>query len=279
MLIDFHTHSSASDGALSPQQLVERAQAAGIALLAITDHDVLRGYEQARCHLEDISAELRLVPGVELSCRWGGATIHVLGLGFDPDHTSMSRASSVLGRARQDRAREIDARLTKRGFDGGLAGALRVAGESQLGRPHFAQWMVEAGHVADANEAFDRYLGRGKMGDVKAFWPALADVVTWIVDAGGVAVLAHPLKYRFTGMKLRRLIADFMAAGGTGIETHSGRQSADQVRHLQRLAREFDLEVSVGSDFHRDAPHGPTLGVEFSASDELRGVWERWLPA
>ena len=104
----------------------------------------------------------------------------------------------------------------------------RQAGDSQLGRPHFAAWMVEQGHVADLNQAFDRYLGQGKTGDVKAFWPELAEVTGWIVAAGGVAVIAHPLKYRFTRMKLRRLVMDFMAAGGAAIEIISGRQTADQ---------------------------------------------------
>jgi predicted metal-dependent phosphoesterase TrpH len=137
--------------------------------------------------------------------------------------------------------------------------------------------MVARGHVADHNQAFDRYLGQGKIGDVKAFWPELAPTVAWIVAAGGVAVIAHPLKYKFTRMKLRRLVADFIAAGGQGIEVASGYQSADQTAQLWRLAAEFALEVSVGSDFHRDGPYSPQPGVEVPALDGLRGVWERWL--
>ena len=139
--------------------------------------------------------------------------------------------------------------------------------------------MVANGHVSDHNQAFDRYLGQGKTGDVKAFWPELAQVVEWIVAAGGVAVIAHPLKYKFTRMKLRRLVLDFMAAGGQAIEIMSGYQSADQTGQLRRLASEFALEVSVGSDFHREGPYNPLPGVEIPALDGLRGVWERWLPS
>jgi predicted metal-dependent phosphoesterase TrpH len=130
--------------------------------------------------------------------------------------------------------------------------------------------------VADAGEAFDRYLGQGRRGDVKAFWPDLAEVTGWIAAAGGVAVLAHPLKYRFTRMKLRRLALDFRSAGGRAIEIVSGRQTPDQVAQLSRLAAELDLEVSVGSDFHRDSPYGPRLGVELPPLRGVRGVWERW---
>jgi hypothetical protein len=136
--------------------------------------------------------------------------------------------------------------------------------------------MVEQGHVQDFNEAFDRYLGQGKTGDVKAFWPPLAEVTGWITQAGGVAVLAHPLKYRFTGMKLRRLLTAFVAAGGAGLELLSGQQTREQTAHLQRLAQDFELEVSLGSDFHRDAAYGAPLGVELGPFAGLRGVWERW---
>jgi hypothetical protein len=136
--------------------------------------------------------------------------------------------------------------------------------------------MVAQGHVRDHSEAFDKYLGQGKTGDVKAFWPELATVTQWIAAAGGVAVIAHPLKYKFTRMKLRRMVIDFIAANGAGIEIASGHQSADQTARLRRLATEFGLEVSVGSDFHRDGAYSPQPGVELPALEGLRGVWERW---
>ena len=280
MLIDFHTHTAASDGALSPRDLVALARERKLAMLAITDHDTVAGYlavaEQGPEYTQD-PAGLRLVPGVELSCRWSATTIHILGLGMDCRHPAMGEALAWLDTARIERGKKIAQRLEALGFAGALDGALAEAGDSQLGRPHFSAWMVGQGHVTDHNQAFDKYLGQGKTGDVKAFWPELAQVVEWIVAAGGVAVIAHPLKYNFTRMKLRRLVIDFMAAGGTGIEIASGYQTPDQSAQLRRLASEFALEVSVGSDYHRDAPYSPRPGVEIPALDGLRGVWERWL--
>jgi predicted metal-dependent phosphoesterase TrpH len=276
VLIDFHTHTTASDGALAPGELVERALAAGIARLAITDHDTVAGYRAAAACCARQPVPLQLVSGVEFSCCWSGTTVHIVGLGMDCDHPAMLRGLRAQEQARGERAVIIARRLGALGFSGALAGAEAHAGESQLGRPHFAAWLVASGHVADHNEAFDRYLGQGRTGDVKTFWPTLGEVIGWIADAGGQAVVAHPLKYRFTRMKLRRLVADFIAAGGAAIEILSGRQTAEQSLQLQRLAREFDLEVSVGSDFHRDTPYGPQLGVESPQLRGLRGVWERW---
>jgi len=276
VLIDFHTHTSASDGALTPAELVARAVARNIDLLAITDHDTVAGYEAAAAYHRQQPGGMRLIAGIELSCQWSGTTIHILGLGIDCSHPAMCHALADMAAVRQERGVIIAIRLAARGFNGALQGALKQAGDSQLGRPHFAAWMVQQGHVKDHNQAFDQYLGQGKIGDVKACWPTLAGVTHWITASGGVAVVAHPLKYRFSGMKLRRLMVDFVAAGGCGIEVLSGSQSADQIAQLQRLAREFDLEVSIGSDFHRDAPYSPPPGVESASFEGLRGVWERW---
>lgn len=278
MLIDFHTHTTASDGALSPEQLVDRARSKGIRLFAITDHDTVSGYQAAVEHYSPSGGEMSLVAGLEFSCVWSGATIHVVGLGVDCAHPVLQQGLAQLAAARCDRGQVIAERLAKLGFPGALEGALLVAGDSQLGRPHFAAWMVAQGHAKDTAAAFDRYLGRGKPGDVKAFWPTLAEVTEWIVAAGGVAVLAHPLKYKLTRSKLYRLVADFKSAGGEAVEVINGRQTIDQTRQLCRLALECSLEVSIGSDFHRDSPWGPELGVELRHLGSLRGVWERWLP-
>ncbi len=272
--IDFHTHTTASDGALTPRELLARAAEAGVTQLAITDHDTVAGYREAAA-IADFPS-LALVPGVELSCRWSGANIHVVGLGMDCDHPRMAAGLAQLDEARMQRAGRIAELLEKRGFHGALAGALAEAGDSQLGRPHFARWLVARGHVADFAAAFDKHLGRGKPGDVKAFWPELAEVVGWITAAGGVAVLAHPLQYDFTRMKLNRLVADFREAGGAVIEVLNGRQGSDEVNRLCRLAREYGLEVSAGSDFHRDGPYTAPVGVELRDFAGLAGVWRRW---
>ncbi|MFN2328131.1 MAG: PHP domain-containing protein [Chromatocurvus sp.] len=269
-VVDFHTHTLASDGALTPAALLARASAAGVAMLAVTDHDTVDGYRQI-CDSASASG-VALVSGVELSSQWSGVGVHVVGLGFDANAPSLVDGIAFLQAARAGRAEEIASRLEKRGFTGALAGAIACAGTSQIGRPHFARWMVDAGHVPDLGAAFDRYLGRGKIGDVKACWPTLASVTGWLAEAGGIAVLAHPLQYRLTRMKLRRLLTDFRAAGGRGLEILSGRQEAAQTGAMARLAADFNLYASVGSDFHRDSPYGPSLGVESRVMADVPNV-------
>ena len=269
MLVDFHTHTSASDGALAPAELLARAREAGIAELAITDHDTLAGYRAAA----PLARDLVLHAGVELSCQWSGATVHVVGLGMRVDDPTLTAGLEILQSARRQRAETIADRLASRGFPGALEGARAIAGQSQLGRPHFARWLVAAGHLPDEATAFKRYLGRGKAGDVKVFWPTLAEVTGWLVAAGGIAVLAHPLHYKLTRMKLRRLVTAFADAGGGALEVVSGRQAAGQATGLARLAADFGLAVSVGSDFHADSRYGARPGVATAPFAHQRNVW------
>ncbi|MCX2981157.1 PHP domain-containing protein [Halieaceae bacterium IMCC14734] len=273
MIIDFHCHSNASDGALSPLELWEAAADAGVEQFAVTDHDTLAGYLQLREQAPASSMQLR--SGAELSCVWSKTTVHIVGLDFDAEHAAMQEAMQLLQQARVSRAEAIAERLQKCGFSGALEGAQRHAGSSQLGRPHFAAWMVEQGHSKDMGSAFDKYLGAGKVGDVKAFWPNLEQAVQWIVAAGGVAILAHPLKYRFTNMKLRRLLEAFCASGGSAIEVYSGRQSEDRTRYLGKLATDFELLMSAGSDFHRTFEYGPRLGVDVERLPPGIGLWSQ----
>ena len=273
VIVDFHTHSLASDGALQPSDLLLQAKEAGVSRFAITDHDTLAGY----LSVKDTQAarDVGLVSGVELSCRWAKTTIHVVGLGFDDSAAEIIDMVTSLSAARIERAETIAQRLENAGFSGALDGALKVANGSQIGRPHFAQWMLDAGHVASLTEAFDKYLGAGKVGDVKAFWPAMADVVLAITASGGVAVLAHPLKYRLTGMKLRALINDFKAAGGTCLEILNGRQPEVDMKRLSQMAQSSDLLVSAGSDFHRSFEYGPTLGVDVDRLAAGHYIWNQ----
>lgn len=274
--MDFHTHTTASDGVLPPEALLHRAHARGVQQLAITDHDTLAGYREAAALVACRVPGLRLVPGVELSCCWSGVNVHVVGLDVDVDHPVLLAGLERLDGARRERAQVIGQRLEKLGILRALEGAIGEAGESQIGRPHFAAWMVREGHVKDASAAFQRYLGRGKPGDVKALWPGLEEVTGWIVAAGGIAVLAHPLKYRLTRSRLQRLTGDFRAAGGRAVEVLTGRQLPDEGRQLRELARQHQLLVSVGSDFHQEQPWGADLGVEARHLEGLQGVWECW---
>ena len=272
MIVDFHTHSLASDGALTPMELLRRAKAAGVSQFALTDHDTTAGYLSVRHTIE--ADEVGLISGVELSCRWATTTVHVVGLNFDADAPEMVAMVEQLTQAREERAEKIAKRLAGVGIDGALEGAKAIAKESQIGRPHFATWMAEAGAVDSVTEAFDKYLGAGKIGDVKMFWPPLSDVVQAITRAGGVAILAHPLKYRLTGMKLRALINDFKAAGGGAIEVLNGRQPETDLKRLSLLAEGNGLMCSVGSDFHRDFEYGPKLGVDVGRLPSGGYVWE-----
>ena len=272
MIVDFHTHSLASDGALPHAELLQQAKSAGVTRFAITDHDTLSGYPSVKD--TDIAQEVGLISGVELSCRWASTTIHVVGLAFDDSSLAITSMVKSLPEARVERAKTIAHRLEKAGFAGALKGAQETADESQIGRPHFAQWMVEMGHVNSLTAAFDKYLGAGKIGDVKTFWPSMTDVVGEITKAGGVAVLAHPLKYKLTGMKLRALLTDFKEAGGESLEILNGRQPEADMKRLSQMADSLGFLVSAGSDFHRSFEYGPTLGVDTDRLAAGHYVWD-----
>lgn len=253
MIIDLHCHSTASDGALSPTALVERAFDKGVETLALTDHDTLEGLVEARDAAH--ARRMQWISGIEMSCTWGGATIHVLGYGFDLQAPPLLAAVSALHSGRWLRAEEIDRKLALKGMPGALDGARAI--QQSLGdsanapaRPHFADFLVREGYVKDRQEAFRKWLGAGKLGDVKQHWPTLEDTVGTLREAGAWVSLAHPLHYDFTRGKRRRLIADYIQAGGHAIEVVNGLAPAEQVGTLSILAREFGLLASAGSDFH-----------------------------
>ena len=271
MLIDFHTHTTAYDGALSPSELFSRAVDRGLTALAVTDHDTLAGWQTAQALQNQGVA---LVCGVELSCQWGGATIHVVGLNVDADSGELLEALDQLQQLRRDRAEKIAAKLERLGAVGALAGAQALAGEAAICRPHFAHWLVSEGYMPSVSRAFDKWLGNGKPGDIKTPWPALTDTVAVIVAAGGIPILAHPLKYRFTRTKLRALCDAFSVAGGVAVEIVNGRQSDAEIAQLKRLAIEKNLSVSLGSDFHREWTYGADLGVDVAIAGDISGVWE-----
>ena len=248
MIYDLHTHSNASDGFLSPQALIERAMTKGVGAIALTDHDTLAG--QAEAQLAAETAGIQLISGIEFSTQWLGRSIHVVGLGFDPAAPSLVEGIARQSISRTERARTIGEKLAKVGIGNAYAGALAIAGDSVLGRPHFAQYLVAEGAVKDVASAFKRYLGAGKIGDVKQQWPTVDEAVHWIKAAGGVAVIAHPDKYDMTRSKLCQLLGLFKEAGGDALEVISGKQINTVTDKLARLAGQFSLAASCGSDFH-----------------------------
>ncbi len=270
MKVDLHTHTNASDGALSPMELLQAAADEDVELLSITDHDTLAAYESL-----ELPAGITLVTGIELSAEWAGRTIHIVGLDVDPDSAAALDAVDHQQRARRERARCIAERLGKHGLQLDLGAVLARANGASIGRPHFAAELVENGSVRDFRTAFRKYLGAGKPGDVKTEWPALETVVQWIRDAGGKAVLAHPAKYRMTRTKLRCLAEDFVDAGGEAIEIVCGPQHGDVLGQLSDLARAFGLTASIGSDFHAPAAWSRP-GVDTAVPSDLTPVWATW---
>lgn len=278
MNIDLHCHSTASDGALAPALVVARAHAQGVRVLALTDHDTLEGLEQARAAADELG--LQLINGIELSCQWGGATIHVLGYAFASDAPALLQAIAALHEGRWQRAEMISQRLAAKGMPGALDGARQI--QQALGdsgnapaRPHFAEFLVRAGHVRDRAEAFRKWLGNGKLGDVKQHWPELAETVATLRAAGAWVSLAHPMQYDFTRSKRRKLVAAFLAAGGHALEVVNGLQPPEQTGVLAILAREFGLLVSAGSDFHGPGERSE-LGLYRPLPDDLPPIWARF---
>jgi hypothetical protein len=250
--VDLHTHSSCSDGSLSPGELVECAAAAGVRLLALTDHDTLAGIAPAHAAAERLG--IRLVPGVEISASWRHQSIHVLGLWIDPGEGRLGAALAGQAERRRARMRRMCTALSKLRLPGDK---LLAAVEAQPGIPtrsHLAAALVQQGHVRRIQDAFRKYLGRGRPAHVAPDWPALEEVVGWVRDAGGAASLAHPTRYLLSAGGRKRLASDFAAAGGAALEVVSGGNGAQNAAACAELALAFGLRGSVGSDFH-----GPQL--------------------
>ncbi|UHQ55092.1 PHP domain-containing protein [Microbulbifer sp. YPW16] len=273
--VDLHCHSTASDGILSPEALVSRAKSHGVSLLALTDHDTLAGLAAARA--AGAAEGVSILPGIELTASWGRRQVHIVGLNVDPASAALASAIRERERLRRERAARIAACLEKRGFSGALEGAREVAAEGVLGRPHFARWLVNAGHVDSEQQAFKRYLGAGKAGDVMVEWPSLEETVGSIRASGGTAVLAHPLKYGLTRTRLALLLEAFQACGGEAAELLCGRQNPVQTTDLRRLMERHapQLRCSLGSDFHRPDQPWRELGCVHLPAD-VEPVWNLW---
>lgn len=271
---DLHAHSTASDGTLSPTQLMQRAHAAGVEVMALTDHDTLEGLHEARRAARALG--LGFVPGVEISVTWERVTVHIVGLGVDPESEVLGSGLAGLREFRDWRAAEIGRRLARHGIEGAFEGALAYSNGRLISRTHFARFLVEKCHAPDLRAVFRRFLVNGKPGFVAGQWAELEDAVRWIREAGGQAVIAHPARYKVNRGKLRRLIGEFVEVGGEAIEVVSGSHSRGDYFTIAAHAHDFGLLASAGSDYH--GPEHPW--IELGRLPELprgcKAIWQEW---
>jgi predicted metal-dependent phosphoesterase TrpH len=270
---DLHSHSSVSDGTLSPEDLAARAHANGVELWALTDHDETGGQQRARNAA--LSLGMSYLTGTEISVSFAGETVHIIGLGFDADDPALRAGLAQTRGGRLERARRMAEGLAAAGIPGAFEGALRYVGNPDLiSRTHFGRFLVEAGVCSDTYEVFRRFLTEGKPGYVPHRWAGLGDAVRWITGAGGVAVIAHPARYRFTPTEEYALFTEFIALGGQGVEVITGSHSTPEQQRYAETAIEFDLLASRGSDFHSPAESRTDLGALPDLPGRLTPVWE-----
>ena len=272
--IDLHCHSNVSDGVLPPAEVVARAAANGVHVLALTDHDDVSGLTTARAAAAEM--QMTLIPGVEISVSWGAQTVHIVGLRIDPLNPELAEGLLAIRRGRIERARRMSDDLTRHGIVGAYDGAYAVAVNKQMvGRTHFARWLVAQGHAPDLRSAFRRFLTRGNPGYVDHEWASLENAVRWIRASGGMAVIAHPGRYAFTARELHLLLDAFRALGGEGIEVITGSHHPSEYGKFADLARAFGLKASRGADFH-----APGEGVDIGRLPALphycKPVWQGW---
>lgn len=249
-LYDLHSHTTASDGLLTPTVLVSRAVDMRVSVLAITDHDTTAGLDEAQHAIAQQGLPLRLIPGVEISTLWENHEIHIVGLGMDSAHPALTKLLQQQAECRQSRAEQIAARLEKNRIPDALAGAQRLATGGQITRAHFARYLIELGIAANMNQVFKKYLAKGKIGYVPPQWCTIPQAIEAIHQSGGVSVLAHPGRYDLTAKWLKRLLATFAESGGIAMEVAQCQQAPDERTQLGRYARDFNLMASQGSDFH-----------------------------
>jgi predicted metal-dependent phosphoesterase TrpH len=270
---DLHCHSSVSDGTLSPAVLARRAKDNGVQLWALTDHDELGGQQEARD--EALAIGLPFLNGTEVSVTFADVTVHIVGLGFDPDDAALREGLAATRGGREQRARDMADGLARVGIDGAYEGALKFVGNPELiSRTHFARFLVEQGVCAETHEVFRRFLTEGKPGYVPHRWARLGDAVRWITRAGGVAVIAHPGRYKFSVNEEFALFSEFVAHGGRGVEVVTGSHSAADALKYAETALEFDLLASRGSDFHSPTESRIDLGQLPDLPGKLTPVWQ-----
>ena len=270
---DLHCHSVVSDGTLTPEALAERASAKGVELWALTDHDEIGG--QARAASAAKACGMRYLTGVEISVTFLHQTVHIVGLGFDADNENLQKGLRATRGGRSQRAKDMAKGLERVGIKNAFEGALQYAGNPDLvSRTHFARHLVETGVCKETNEVFRKYLTEGKPGYVEHRWASLKDAVGWITGAGGMAVIAHPARYKFTANEEFALFTEFKGHGGRGVEVVTGSHSAAEYITYADAAKDYGLAASRGSDFHSPLESHTELGTLPYLPGSLTPVWE-----
>jgi len=272
---DLHCHSTASDGLLAPAEVVRRAAGNGVDVLALTDHDELRGLAEAR--VEAATLGLRFIDGVEVSITWGGNTIHVVGLNIDPGNQQLQQGLHAIRQGRAERAKKMAQDLARVGIPGSLEGAYAyVENPNLIGRTHFARFLAEKRYVSDVKSAFQHYLVSGKPGYVPHQWATLEEALTYIRAGGGIPVVAHPGRYKLRRTEMRKFLGEFKEGGGAGIEVITSSHTPEQFLEYAILAKEFGFLASRGSDFHGPGESRVDLGKLPNLAADLKPVWHDW---
>jgi len=270
---DLHCHSVVSDGTLTPEVLAARAHANGVELWSLTDHDEIGG--QHRAAKAALQLGMKYITGTEISVSFAGQTVHIVGLGFNPDDPEMIAGLHRTRGGRNERAQEMSDQLAKVGIYGAYEGALQFVGNPELiSRTHFARFLVESGVCKDTHEVFRRFLTEGNPGFVPHRWASLKDAVQWIRDGGGLAVIAHPARYGFTANEEYALFTEFIGHGGQGVEVVTGSHSTQDAIKYADVAREYKIAASRGSDFHSPDESHTDLGTLPWLPGDLTPVWE-----
>jgi predicted metal-dependent phosphoesterase TrpH len=275
MKIDLHSHTHYSDGHLSPKELIDRAHNMQVNVLAITDHDTVDGIQEAMDYQSGQKRSMQIMSGVEISTSWHNFDIHILGLNVDHKNEQFLARLDQQSKERDRRAQQMSDKLAKVGIENVFEDAKTLAGKGQITRAHFARVLVERRVVKDFEAVFKKYLGKGKKAHVKPQWIVIEEAVTWIQDAGGKAVLAHPGHYDMTTKWLKRLVEEFANAGGDGMEVVHSHLTPERKKMLADMASEHNLQASSGSDFHY--PNRWTeLGKNLKLPEQLVPIWNDW---
>lgn len=272
--IDLHSHSTISDGTLSPAELVQHAHSQGVRVLALTDHDDVAGLHEAANTARELG--VTLIPGVEISVTWNRRTLHIVGLRVAADYAPLLQGLSSIREGRHTRAEGMADSLSRIGISGSLQGAYDYAKEGIISRTHFARFLVAQGYAKDTRSVFKRFLVKGKPGYFEHHWADMEQAIDWIVQSGGTAVLAHPGRYDLGRTNLLKLLHEFREMGGRGIEVVSGSHTAEQYQQFARLAHQFDLLASSGSDYHGPGQSYLEMGRLPELPHGCVPVWRDW---